>query len=260
MTDATQAVKSKPLDSTQGKGVNDAQGQPASAPQQAPVAPKVPAPPAITPPAPGKEQEPPAPHLSPSEMKAHDTAEADTIAAEEGDEFWKEYAQEIETELEIKEMGGVEKVASGEVQLPEEIAKEMGVKPVYDVGPAQNKPTVFSIKGLSLSDDQLSQDIIAKEDTAVRWLAEWFIYQLKKAHYQVKVVKGKVLREEPGQHTPPQKPKILKTSLLGKFKVLPIKALGHGTTTQAASNKGLGLSNDPKKQGANSQTTKGDSS
>ena len=185
---------------------------------------------------PGKETESHAPHLSPDEVTAHDTASADKIATEEGDEFWKEYAKEIETELEIKEIG-IEKVESGQVRLPEEIAKEMGVKPVYDGAQTSNKPAAFSIRGMSLSDDQLSKDISAKEDTAVRWLAEWFIYQLKKAHYHVKVVKGKVLREDTTQHAPPQKPQILKTSFLGKFKILPTKALGHGSKQPAANSQ-----------------------
>lgn len=113
---------------------------------------------------------------------------------EAGDDYWENYAREIEIEKEIAEMGGVEKVASGEVKIPEDVAKEMGVRPTVEIQTPIAKISDFSIGGTSLSDDQLSSGLTKPTSSGLRWLVEWFIYQLLKAHYFVKKVKGKVIR------------------------------------------------------------------
>jgi len=125
-----------------------------------------------------------------------DVAESDKVAKEEGDEYWENYAREIEIEKEIMEMGGVEKIESGEVKVPEKLAKEMGVKPSVNIQTPISSVTDFSIKGLSLSDDQLSAGLVKPTSTGLRWLVEWFIYQLMKAHYHVQRIKGRVFRKK----------------------------------------------------------------
>lgn len=125
-------------------------------------------------------------------------AEADKVAKEEGDEYWESYAREIELEKEIAEIGGVEKVESGEVSISPEIAKEMGIKPAVTAQtPIKNIIPDFSIRGVALSDDQLGVGAAKPTSSGFRWLVEWFIYQLLKAHFLVKRAGGKILRTPP---------------------------------------------------------------
>lgn len=123
-------------------------------------------------------------------------AEADKIAKAEGDDYWENYAREIEIEKEIAELGGVEKVESGEVKVPEDVAKEMGIKPTVTVETPIEKATGFSIGGVSLDDSKLAMGIAKPTSSGFRWLVEWFIYQLLKAHFFVKKVKGKIIRQK----------------------------------------------------------------
>lgn len=121
---------------------------------------------------------------------------ADKIAHEEGDEYWENYAREIELEKEIEELGGVEKVEAGEVKIPEDVAKEMGIKPT--VGPQTSMATAtgFSVRGVALSDDQITVGLSKPTSSGLRWLVEWFIYQLLKAHFHIKRIKGKIFRKK----------------------------------------------------------------
>lgn len=123
-------------------------------------------------------------------------AEADKVAKTEGDDYWESYAREIEIEKEIAEMGGVEKVESGEVKVPEDVAKEMGIKPTVTVETPIEKATGFSIGRVSLDDTKLAMGIAKPTSTGLRWLAEWFIYQLRKAHFLIKKVKGQIIRQK----------------------------------------------------------------
>lgn len=117
---------------------------------------------------------------------------ADTREAK--DEYWEKYAREIELEKKIEAMGGIEKVESGEVKLPADVAKEMGIKPTVTIDTPMSTATGFSIRGMSLSDDQLTAGLTKPTSSGFRWLVEWFIYQLLKAHFFIKKIKGKVLR------------------------------------------------------------------
>ena len=103
----------------------------------------------------------------------------------EKESYWKEYGKELELEKEIQEMG-VEKVESGEVKLPERMAKQMGIKPTVVAG------TQFS--GVSLTDAQLTTGKAKPVTKSIRWLVEWFIYELLKAHFIIKFIKGKIFR------------------------------------------------------------------
>lgn len=136
--------------------------------------------------------------LSPQELKIHDTTEGDKVAKSEGDVYWENYAKEIEIEKEIAELGGVEKVESGEVKLPEAIAKEMGIQPTVTIEtPIKKTLDDFTVRGVTLSDDQLNAGMKKPTTSAFRWLVEWFVAQLKKAHYVVKSVGGKMKRQAP---------------------------------------------------------------
>lgn len=125
-----------------------------------------------------------------------DLGVAGKIAKEEGDEYWENYAREIELEKEIEELGGIQKVESGEVVVPEEVAKEMGVKPAVTVQTPMEKVTGFSVRGVSLSDDQLTAGLAKPTSSGLRWLVEWFIYQLLKARFLIKRIGGKITRQK----------------------------------------------------------------
>lgn len=142
-----------------------------------------------------KEQAPVAPNFPPVEMSSV-TANADQIAKKEGDEYWENYAREIELEKKILEMGGVEKVASGEVPIPDNIAKEMGIKPSVTIETPIANVSDFNVRGVSLSDDQLGTGLTKPTSSGFRWLVEWFIYQLLKAHFHLKKIKGKIFRSK----------------------------------------------------------------
>ena len=123
-------------------------------------------------------------------------AASDKVAKDEGDQYWENYAREIELEKEIEEMGGVEKIESGEVKVPADLAKEMGIKASVNIQSPISNVTGFSIRGVSLSDDQLTLNSKKPTSSGIRWLVEWFIYQLLRAHYHVKRIKGHIFREK----------------------------------------------------------------
>lgn len=97
-----------------------------------------------------------------------------------GDEYWEHYAREIELEKEITELGGMEKVESGEVKVPEDIAKEMGISPTVTIDTPIAQATNLTFRGVSLTDDQLKSGLSKPISSGLRWLVEWFIYQLLK--------------------------------------------------------------------------------
>lgn len=119
---------------------------------------------------------------------------ANRVAKEEGDEYWENYAREIELEKEILEMGGIEKIESGEVPIPEKVAGEMGILPSVGAHTPMATVTGFTVRGKSLSDDQLTAGLTKPTSSGFRWLVEWFIYQLLKAHVVIKRVKSRVVR------------------------------------------------------------------
>ncbi len=123
-------------------------------------------------------------------------SESSQVAKQEGDEYWENYAREIELEKEILEMGGVEKVESGEVALPGEVAAEMGIRPATNIQTPMANVTNFTVRGVSLDDGQLSAGLVKPTSSGFRWLVEWFIYQLLKAHFVITKTKNKIIRKK----------------------------------------------------------------
>lgn len=151
----------------------------------------VPAPvPAQTPPAPlgssSRKEAGPVGEVKPMEQRGQPNwAEADKVAKEENDQYWEAFAAEIEGEKKVLEAGGMEKIEKGEAVISPELAKEMGIKPVAPVQPTNDK-SAFSIRGVSFSDGQISAGMKAPTASGVRWLVEWFVLQLMKAHFHIK--------------------------------------------------------------------------
>ncbi len=99
----------------------------------------------------------------------------------------EETLTEVELEPEV-EAAGIEKT-SETIELPPDV-QQMGVEAV---GPAQPHGTGATVK-LPLNDAQIVQGLHAQILTSLRWLAEWCLRQLKKAHIHLQVVSGKVRR------------------------------------------------------------------
>lgn len=105
----------------------------------------------------------------------------------------------MEAEKEIKELG-IEKVESGEVPVPEDLAKEMGLEHPVTAETPFEKALDFKISGVSLTDDQITVGKKQPIQKSFRWLVEWFIMELLKAKYLVAWIKGKFKRTH--QSTP----------------------------------------------------------
>lgn len=104
------------------------------------------------------------------------------------DSVIEEVGQEIELAPEL-ERAGVQKL-SETIELPPDVRK-MGVSAG---GPAQPITHVKTVK-LPLRDDQIEKGLHAQIISSLRWLAEWCVRQLKKAHIHLKKIQGKIIRE-----------------------------------------------------------------
>ncbi|MEK7127334.1 MAG: hypothetical protein AAB838_01245 [Patescibacteria group bacterium] len=119
----------------------------------------------------------------------------ETLDAGYKEKYWKEYGKELEVENEIKELG-IEEVENGEVNIPEDLAKQMGLEKAVTAESEFHRATDFQIAGISLTDDQLSAGKKQPVTRSLRWLVEWFIYELLKARFIVTFIKGRIKREK----------------------------------------------------------------
>ena len=101
-------------------------------------------------------------------------------------EVIREVGKEIEPPKEVEETGV--KLKKEEIKLPPPIEK-LGVKPS---APAVPPPS--STVTLPLTDDQVMQGLASPIVSSLRWLAEFCLRQLKKAHISLKKVHGKIVR------------------------------------------------------------------
>lgn len=76
-----------------------------------------------------------------------------------------------------------------EIEIPPDIVK-MGVAPPLGQMPVT---TVVGIK-LPITDEKIEQGLHQSVLSSLRWLAEWCIYQLKRAHLTILKIQGKVRR------------------------------------------------------------------
>ena len=95
--------------------------------------------------------------------------------------------KEVEISKEAKEEGVVQR--QEEIEIPEEIAK-IGVAKTGISVAVSYEPTLK----LPISDERIEQGRHQSILTSFRWLSQWCIFQLKKAHLLLKVIHGKVKR------------------------------------------------------------------
>ena len=79
----------------------------------------------------------------------------------------------------------------GEIKLPADL-KKMGVRTPAAAIPVSKVATTSL--SLPLSDDQIALGLHAQVLSSLRWLAEWCLRQLKKAHLGLKKVHGRFVR------------------------------------------------------------------
>ncbi len=120
-----------------------------------------------------KEVEPPAPLES--------TTSSEPVSLEET-------MGEMELEPDL-EQAGLQKV-SETIDLPPDMVK-MGAQ---TVGMTQPVATTTTVK-LPINDDQIIIGLHMKIYSSLRWLAEWCLKKLKKAHIHLKKMGGKTIRE-----------------------------------------------------------------
>ena len=108
----------------------------------------------------------------------------------------QEAVQHISTEIEIPEevkRAGVTRL-SETIELPPDVRK-LGVTSanVPLTSPTASSTTIPKIV-LPITDAEVVSGLHAKITSALRWLAQWCIKRLKKAHLALKSVHGKIIR------------------------------------------------------------------
>lgn len=103
-----------------------------------------------------------------------------------GKEVLEEVGKEAEPAKEIKELGV--RLKKEAIKVPPQLTK-LGVKPT---GPAAPPPPPAVT--LPLTDDQVVTGLASPILSSLRWLAEFCLRQLKKAHFTLKKVHGRIVR------------------------------------------------------------------
>lgn len=101
-----------------------------------------------------------------------------------------EITSEVEIPSEVEKAGVVSFKET--IELPPDIRK-LGVTQIGASVPVQNAPLLPQVD-LPISDSQVVVGLHAGIGNAFRWLANWCIKKLKKAHVALKVIHGKIIR------------------------------------------------------------------
>lgn len=123
------------------------------------------------------------PPATPGLQKEHEVAPQSEVAR----------LEELVTEMELTpevERVGVEK-RSETITLPEDV-RQMGVE---TTGPAQPLETKPIGPELPLSDEKIEQGLHANIFSSFKWFAWWCVRQLQKAHFHLKKIGNRIVRE-----------------------------------------------------------------
>lgn len=102
--------------------------------------------------------------------------------------------ESIPSDVEVEP--GLEKVGVIPQRETIELPPDMRNMGVTAAGAAQPVTAATTTIKLPLSDDQIELALHAKVMQSIRWLAEWCVRQLKKAHIHLKKISGRVVREQ----------------------------------------------------------------
>ncbi len=101
--------------------------------------------------------------------------------------FLKEVGSEVEIPAEVQRSGVVPRTEK--IEIPPDL-KQIGLTQTGLATPVPFQPTL----NLPITDEEIEKGLHASILTSLRWLAEWCLFQLKKAHLTLKVIKGIVRR------------------------------------------------------------------
>lgn len=108
-------------------------------------------------------------------------------AVKVSESYYSEKATTPELTKEVEESGV--KARQEEIRVDVEL-QSIGVKPTGTSTPMPTNPTII----LPIPDDEVEKGLHQKIFYSIRWLAEWCMFQLKRAHLTLKVIHGKVRR------------------------------------------------------------------
>lgn len=111
--------------------------------------------------------------------------EKELVKTQEG--LIQEVGQEQELHQEVKQAGVV--VRQEDIEIPEE-AVSLGLKPT---GVSTPVPATPSLK-LPITDNKIEEGLHLNLLHSLRWLAQWCLFQLKRAHLVLKVIHGRIIR------------------------------------------------------------------
>lgn len=123
------------------------------------------------------------------------TSSVGSMAKEQmgGDISTKEIVQSVSSEVQPQKevLDAGMQVLHENITVPPDLRK-MGV---MSLGPSAPIPSTSAVAiVLPISDPQIVAGLHMQVYSAIRWLAEWCLRQLKKAHTTLKVIHGKVTR------------------------------------------------------------------
>ncbi len=99
----------------------------------------------------------------------------------------RDLTKEVELPAEVKSAGVV--VNKEQIEIPPDL-KNLGVTPT---GVQQSLPVTPAVT-FPLTDEKIEEGLHQNIMSALRWLAQWCVYRMKKFHLTLKVIHGKVMR------------------------------------------------------------------
>jgi len=127
--------------------------------------------------------QPPAVPPVPGLQKEHEVAPQSETARLE------ELVAEMELEPEVEQAGLEQR--SETITLPEDV-RQLGVEATGEAQPVATQPVGPE---LPLSDEKIEQGLHARIWSSFRWFAVWCVRQLQKAHFHLKKIGNRIIRE-----------------------------------------------------------------
>lgn len=105
----------------------------------------------------------------------------------QGENNLRDLTAEVELPVEVKSAGVT--VNKEQIEISPDL-KTLGVSPMGVYQPLPATPVIT----LPLTDEKIEEGLNRNIMSALRWLAQWCLYRMKKFHLTLKVIHGKVMR------------------------------------------------------------------
>lgn len=130
------------------------------------------------------------PQVSPGQSGSSSFAAEKEVGKQINGEFLQTVSTEIEMPKEVEQTGVT--MLHDTIELPPDV-KKLGVSAAGSAMPVAATTTLPPVV-LPISDDQVVAGLHQQVTNALRWLSEWCIMRLKKAHVALKIVHGNITR------------------------------------------------------------------